>query len=120
MSFQDRVTYNASRVWLRLPDDATRINHFQPGAFGPNTYFEFDTSEESFLDWVGEYSNVTRSDRAGPYRIYRYNAYGPDADTSSEVTIMYGHLFEWTEEDRGQRIAYDKDSGRAYYWSHSR
>jgi hypothetical protein len=69
MSFQDRVTYNAARedVWLQLPNDATRINHFQPGAFDPNSYFEFDTSEKSFLDWVGEYSNVTRLDRAGPY-----------------------------------------------------
>ena len=121
-SFQSRVTYNASRddVWLRLPKGATRINHFQPVLFGANTFYEFDTSEESFLEWVKGYSNVTRSNHPAPYRIYRYHAYGPDADSSHIVTISSGHLFEWTEEDRGLHIAYNKESGRAYFWSHSR
>ncbi len=121
-AFQNRVTYNATResVWMRLPEDATRINLFEPGAFGPNRYFEFDTSEESFLTWVREISTVERADYPAPYTIHRYTKYAPDADATYEVTIVNGHLFEWTEEDMGQYIAYDADAGRAYYWSHSR
>lgn len=122
VSFRSQVTYNATRddVWLQLPADATRINRYQPGAMGPNTYFEFDTSEESFLAWVGRYRNAKLVNHSGPHRIYRYSAYGPNADPNDAVTIMNGLLFEWLEEDRGEHIAYDRDSGRAYYWSHTR
>ena len=117
----DTVTYNATRenVWLSLPSDATKINLFEPGAFGPRAFLEFNTSEESFLKWVAGFS-VERADYPPPYTIYRYGPYSPGADPSLEVEIYNGHLFTWSEEDRGLYIAYDKDTGRAFYRSHSR
>ncbi len=122
VGLKDLVLYNASRdeVPFPLPVDATNINFYRPGAFGPNVYLEFNTSEDSFLEWVQQFSRVRPAENEGPIHIYRYHAYGPGADPSPEVTFEDGRLFEWIQGDRGERIAYDADAGRAYYQENSR
>ena len=122
VSMGGSVGYNLRRdrvpIW-GLPDDATNICYYLPPPLFPNTYYEFDTSESSFLAWAQEHSRV-RPDAYRPIRIYRYAIYATDADHRSQISIESGYLFSWTEEDRGVHLAYDKDTGRAYYWSHTR
>ena len=122
LSFRAKVAHNISRqdTWLKLPNDASNISHFRPGTLGPITYYEFDTSEKSFVEWASKKRRVKPIPAAAPFRIRRYPAYGPDADERSTVMIPNGLLYQWTEEDRGSHYAYDRDSGRAYCWSHTR
>jgi hypothetical protein len=101
---------------IGLPADATNISFLLPGLLGPETRFEFDTSEQSFIRWVREHPIVQPSTQH-PIRILRYT---PGADQNHQITINNGYLYEWTEEDRGEHLAYDKDTGRAYYRSHTR
>lgn len=122
LAFRNRVGYNVSRSEAPiegLPADATNISYFLPGAFGPNTFYEFNTSEESFLEWVQSYERLKPVEQ-GPHKVYRCNCYSPNGDDTRETTIVNGYLYEWFEEDRGKCIAFDKDTSRAYYWSRSR
>ena len=101
-----------------LPPDATDVHWFLPGAFGPNTVYEFKTTEAGYQQWVqnrrdGDLEGPTR----GAFRVLRYDDATADfAWRDLKNTIAY----TWNEEDRGLYMVYDLDGGRAYYWWHSR
>lgn len=105
-----------------LPGDATDI-HFalNPGIRNPSSYFEFTTSEAEFLAWASQQPNVERVDKA-QFIIYRYSDYPGETDDRGSIVVDDGYLFEWynpTDGDDGEHIAYDKSTGRTYYWSHT-
>ncbi|WP_413432599.1 hypothetical protein [Crateriforma spongiae] len=105
-----------------LPGDASDI-HFavNPGMRNPNSYFEFTTSETEFLAWAGEQPNVERLDKT-QFIVYRYSSYPGVTDDRGLIVVDDGYLFEWynpTDGDHGEHIAYDKSTGRAYFWSHT-
>ncbi|WP_146462488.1 hypothetical protein [Rubripirellula tenax] len=104
-----------------LPDDASDI-HFalNPGIRNPNSYFEFTTSETAFLAWAAHQPNVERVDKP-QFIIYRYSDYPGETDDRGSIVVDDGYLFEWynpNDGDHGEHIAYDRSTGRAYYWSH--
>lgn len=119
----EKVGYNvASKDALirELPDDASDVCYCLPVGRNPNTYFEFSTSEESFLKWVEQQPNVSKVDKSR-FVVYRYSQYSPDADSRGLIEVADGHLYEWydpADGDHGEHIAYDKDTGRTYYWGH--
>jgi len=104
-----------------LPSDASAI-HFaiNPGIRNPNSYFEFTTSETEFLKWARQQPNVQQVVKTH-FIVYRYAGYPGDADDRGSLVVEDGYLFEWydpSDGDHGEHIAYDKATGRAYYWSH--
>jgi hypothetical protein len=99
-----------------LPSDATDIHWFLPGGSGPNYIYNFKTSRKSFEAWVSGFPDL-EGPHTGRYSILVY-----DARTSSfeNHEIEDAIAYDWTEEDRGQYVAYDLLTGRAYYHSHTR
>lgn len=55
---------------------------------------------------------------AESYTIYRYCSLAPELTGPDSITITNGLYYEWSEEDRGVHAAFDRDSGRAYYFAH--
>lgn len=95
-----------------LPPDAAKVSYHLPEPLaGPVTAYEFDTSEASFLAWSASAGWPTRP-IVKPVLMLRFDM--------SRVTIERGHFYDWTEQDAGRHTAYDAETGRAYFWSHTR
>lgn len=106
-------TRDASPVY-GLPEDASDIDFYDYG-YMPNTAFSFQTTEANFNTWSRTFGGILLiSDRSGS--IFYIEPTGEGHAVSTGDGIEYG----WTEEDRGQHTLYDRPSGRAYYWSHTR
>ncbi len=120
-SFQNRVG-TAGRpseaAVSGLPSQATNIEWFLPGAFGPNRVYAFDTSLAGFQQWVAQRSRPKLTGpHTGPYEILVYDhAKGKFASHQISNAVAY----TWSEEDRGVHMVYDQDTGRAYFHSHTR
>lgn len=121
LSFRDHIGTSPTRdgAAIRgLPSDATDIQWFLPGAFGPSKVYSFITTEEGYRQWVkdGRYCTLS-GPHYGPYEIEIYD----HAKRSFGFhKIDDAIAFTWTEEDRGVYMVYDRGSGRAYFHSHSR
>lgn len=101
-----------------VPENATDIAYFLPGAFGPNKVYEFTTSEPSFLGWANRWLDMPmRGPSYGRTSVVRYDH---ELNRWEVREIENGILFRWNEEDRGINLVFDRQSGRAYYHSHSR
>ena len=119
-SFQNRVGKSATteEAPLRgLPSDATDVRWCLPGAFGPNTFFDFTTTESGFRQWVADHGSELRGPIYGPYSVHYYDH---DQGRFDEVAIEDAIAHEWREEDRGVYMVYDRERKRAYFHSHSR
>jgi hypothetical protein len=105
-----------------LPNDATAICFASNvGLRDPNVYLEFNTSESEFLDWIERQPNVALVEEEPPFRIGRFGAYPGDENHETSVLINDGLLFEWydpNDGDHGEHIAFDRDTGRVYCWTH--
>lgn len=112
-AFQPREGRGVSRAAAPisgLPPDTSNINYRLGGAFDPiPACYEFDTSEQSFRDWAAS-KNWTLEQAGGV--MTRYD--------QSQVTINRGLFYHWTEEDSGVHAAFDRDTGRAYFYNHTR
>ena len=69
------------------------------------------TSEEREID-------VQRVHGGNPFEIYTYRTMKDGDPNALIVTDGYG--YKYTEEDRGQYIAYDRARGRVYVYYHTR
>lgn len=97
-----------------LPVDAADIDFYAYG-YMPNTSFSFQTTEENFHKWCGTLGDVVlQSDRSGT--IFYITPDGSGRQVSADDGIEYG----WSEEDRGVHTLYDRNTGRAYFLSHTR
>ncbi|MCA9261196.1 MAG: hypothetical protein KDA61_18400 [Planctomycetales bacterium] len=107
-----------------LPSDARDVS-FCHGPRGTIAY-EFGTAEASFVSWVEAGIGSLESSAAhvalrpinGSYGIARYHRLNQKLDGPKSVEILDGLFYEWTKEDRGVYAAYDRKSGRAYYFAH--
>ena len=102
-----------------LPSDATNII-YSVARGGPNTMYEFDTTEENFRKWVSEQKKpVMEPIQRKSGSILRYN----QSSKSSELISIQDELISnWTgaQADEGQHMVYDLRKNRAYFWYHSR
>ena len=118
------IGYNVdpSKAPRKLPLDAKEV-HFatNPGFRNPNSYFEFSTSRSNFLEWAKQQPNVVQTKEIGSFIVYRYSKYPGENDQSGSAVVDEGLLFDWydpNDGDFGEHIAYDTQTGRAYFWSH--
>ncbi len=101
-----------------LPSDARNIRWFIRGAFGPNTVYEFDTSETGYKQWV---KNRGRPKLIGPaFGAYRIMVYNHASKSFDYREIDNAIAYTWSEEDSGVSMVYDQDTGLAYFRSHTR
>lgn len=127
-ALRSNTGYNVSPAEcpLDVPPQATHVSYYKREAFGPASYCEFDCTPESFLAWAK--SKGWEVKRAGeqPYQIMRYGRYAPQAGTDAKldaprVSIAHGFFYErMSNPDAGIHVAYDLDSGRGYYYAHTR
>lgn len=120
-AFQNRVgqaALGADAPLSELPPDATNVRWFLPGAFGPNTAYEFTTTEVNFRRWA---KDVSPSGTTGPHLgEYTIMIWDQSANLAMDRNIEDAIAYEWWEGDQGVYMAYDRATGRAYYHSHSR
>jgi hypothetical protein len=119
VSCRSQSGYHVSREnapIANLPADATEIDYYLYGILGPSTQYSFNTSEPSFLEWVKQFKHVK------PVEKLRFSVsdYVDLTGARVDVDIVNGYFFEYSFEDSGTHIAYDKDTGRVYYFDHSR
>lgn len=120
-SFRDNVgtSVTGDRAAVSgLPTGATNVSWFLPGAFGPNTLYEFTIDEAGYEEWVRKGSSrKLEGPKRGEFRVLRYDQATGNVDWRELANTI---AYTWNEEDRGQYFVYDLDGRRAYYWSHSR
>jgi hypothetical protein len=112
-------------VPFSLPDNATDVS-YHSGLRGTKAY-EFTTDETAFRRWVEEGIGSIESNRSsanleeivGEHRIRRYRDFLPNqSDDDRQATIIDGLQYSWHQADRGVYAAFDRRTGRAYYYAH--
>lgn len=107
----------ASMAPVSLPAGASDISFAR--VTGVVLAYEFNCDEADFRLWcAAERRPLSEIDR--PVSIARYISLAPDASDTERHWITSGLHYSWTDEDRGVHAAYDRETGRGYYYSHSR
>lgn len=103
-----------------LPNDATEINYYLRGAFGPFTTYSFKTSEESFRAWVGKQKEL--HPRVGEIKLGESSITYIDskAQQLDQKSIMTALESSWYFEDESLRYVYDLETHTAYYYMSTR
>jgi MFS family permease len=120
--FQFAEQVSRDEVPFSLPDGAHDISYCH-GVRGTIAY-EFSIDEPGFVNWVAsgigtlesEANNVPLRPIVAPYTIRRCYALSHELKGPDSVTIASGLYYHWSQEDRGVYAAYDRTTGRAYYW----
>jgi hypothetical protein len=107
-----------------LPATASDISFCQ-GIRG-TIAFEFTIAEDEFIAWVesgigsleSNSANVALQPITTPYTIRRYYTLTRELTGPESITITKGLFYDWSKEDRGVHAAYDRTTGRAYYFAH--
>ncbi|MEP3479094.1 MAG: hypothetical protein ABJZ55_07605 [Fuerstiella sp.] len=113
---RDHVPLDASCPLNELPFGATKVSYHYGGGRNPNTFYEFDISENDFTNWV---ANLDRfKTRPDSNVVYRFDL---DRNSTQMLQILDGLIFDWRDPidgDRGEHIGYDRKAGRCYYQYH--
>ena len=113
----DDVPLDSSCPLERLPLEATDVAYHYGGGRNPNTFYEFKIAEGDFLNWVASLPRF--KDVSGEKDVaYRYSQRTGSPEFHQ---VTNGYFYEWnhpSDGDCGERIAYDKSNGRAYYQYH--
>jgi hypothetical protein len=112
------------RAPFGLPAGARDVSYCQ--GFRGTIAYEFTVSEDQFVEWVesgigsleSNAADVPLKPIAEPFTITRYYALTKKLEGPDSVTIKDGLLYRWTKEDRGVYAAFDRATGRTYYFSH--
>ena len=108
-----------------VPEGATNIHycyHQRPYCIA----YEFTISEEEFRRWVeggigsleSNAANVPLEPIVGSEEIARYCAFGPrPINGTDQATVTNGLRYFWSEEYRMVHAVFDRDTGRAYFYS---
>lgn len=103
-----------------LPAGSTNVSYFRP-RLGPVVMYEFDISREEFLAWARSKKLAPTLIGNRPRSIPRCVRSAPGRYEESTKTIVRGYYCEkMSGPDSGLHLGYDLDSGRAYWYSHSR
>jgi hypothetical protein len=107
-----------------LPAGARDVSYCQ--GFRGTIAYEFTIDENRFVEWVESGVGSLESNAAGvplkpiaePFTITRYYALTKGREGPDSATIKDGLSYSWTKEDRGVYAAFDRATGRAYYFAH--
>jgi hypothetical protein len=94
-----------------LPESATNVRYFLPGAWGPVKAYEFDVSEKDFEAWVASLPSPQLSQGQG--RMVR--CMDDTGQPYAPREIADGPVYSWQHQDESIIAAYDRSNGRAYY-----
>jgi hypothetical protein len=91
-----------------LPQDARNVTYYlRP----PASYYEFDTSEDGFREFVVAWGLPWKEVKEGPGSAVVWDhRLGERGDEAIADGIFYG----WWEADATRSLAYDRRTGRAY------
>lgn len=114
----------AAAAGLHLPEGASDVSYCH-GSRGTIAY-EFTTDELRFRNWVdsgigsieSELTKAALEEITAPYMIDRYLDLVPNRPGIDEAEIRTGLKYEWRFEDRGVHAAFDRATGRGYYYAH--
>ena len=98
-----------------LPHDASDI-HFVIRPFTPVSSYSFVTDEASFREWSCGYLGLKNSTEGAA----TIQVIDPRLGISKVVAFPNAIKYSWSEADRGQYTLFDRNQGRAYYFSHTR
>lgn len=109
---------------FHLPVGASDISYCR--GFRGTVAYEFNIDEKAFVAWVesGIGSFESRAARvaiepiATPFSIPRYHSLASELKGPNSITITDGLYYAWSKEDRGVNAAFDRTTGRAYYFAH--
>ncbi|MBN2713894.1 MAG: hypothetical protein JXR97_15860 [Planctomycetes bacterium] len=105
---------------LNFPQEASDICYMMPSAFWPNTAFEFDIDEASFIMWAEKNEWPVKEISGKPFEIIRYAYFMKSSSEPGSASVASGLGYSYTKEDTGIYVAYDRAAKRAYYMSHTR
>ena len=100
-----------------LPADAADINYYNPGWPNPASYCDFATTPAGFAECVERWGLPWTHRHTGDGRAVRWDH---AAGRRAEVEVADGEFVSWTREDAGRFLAFDRRTGRAYCWGHTR
>ena len=91
-----------------LPANARNITYYlRP----PAAYYEFDTDEAGFEEWVGKWGLPWKDRSEGPRTVVTWDH---TAGQRGEVQVEDGVSCGWWEGDAGWFLTYDRRAKRAY------
>lgn len=107
-----------------LPPGARDVSYCQ--APRGTIAYEFSIDEDRFVRWVESGIGSLESNAAEvplesiseTFTITRYYALMKNPKGPGSATIKDGRFYSWTKEDRGVYAAFDRATGRAYYFAH--
>lgn len=109
---------------LGLPAGARDVSYCQ----GPRLAIaaEFTVEENQFTEWIdsGIGSEEANAAAVSPkpiseaFTITRFYALTKNLEGPDSITIRNGLFYDWRREDRGVCAAFDRSTGRAYYYTH--
>jgi hypothetical protein len=108
---------HASECPIDLPPEASDVSYYI-GGFWPHVAYEFSIDEAAFLRWA-----TTRGWRAEPvdyFEIRRFVAFVDRNASDSVATSRGGYYYAKLEEDRGLYVGFDRKTGKAFVYRHSR
>jgi hypothetical protein len=91
-----------------LPANARNVTYY---ILPPAMYYEFDTDEPGFEDWVGGWGLAWKDRGQGPRFVVTWDH---AAGRRGEVHVEDGVSYGWWEGDAGWFLTYDRRRGRAY------
>lgn len=116
-----------------LPGSASNVSFFKSYLY---TAYEFDIPEPEFIKWSGwKLTTITQPVHVSRYCFFKVNTLpSPAPNATNEeweafektrstaiATITNGLYFEYLHGNGGGvRVAYDRDRGRAFFWSSPR
>lgn len=120
--YAEHVTRDAAP--FRLPEGARDVSFCQ-GDRG-TIAFEFSIDEDRFIRWVdsgigsleSQSAHVPLRSIVEPFTINRYYMLSKELTGPNTATITDGLYYRWRKEDRGVEAAFDRPTGRAYYFAH--
>ncbi len=111
---------DATSAGIALPSSASDVCFYWPPAFGPNEACEFSVSEDAFLAWAADRNLVLQPIGENGLEVRRYIGFASPGHPEGRVHISEGWSNDWRFEDRGRYWAFDRKTGRAYFWAHTR
>jgi hypothetical protein len=105
---------------VSLPPNASDVSFYASPPFGPSEACEFTVSEEEFRAWALAKKMPLHPIGEDGLIIPRYLGLASPNDPQSNAHIVDGLSNEWRFEDQCRIWAFDRKTGRGFYYSSSR
>lgn len=105
---------------VSLPPNASDVSFYVPPAFGPAEACEFTVSEVDFRAWALARNMPLQPIGEDGLIVPRYLGLASPDHRESRIHITDGLSYEWRFEDQRRIWAFDRKTGRGFYYASSR